>query len=139
MPSNADSAIIGGNSMEKVKYTRVFADSAGESHIEEVEMALTATDFAPPAPPLNLSQFSPATRFGFINAPPGWSGDWHPAPARQMIFYLAGQTEGETSDGSRRRFGPGDIVLLEDTTGKGHRSRVVGDQEVLGVVVQLED
>jgi hypothetical protein len=125
--------------MEKVKFTRVFADDQGESHIEEVEAVLKATDFAPPAPPLSLSQFTPAARFGFLNAPPGWSGDWHPAPARQMVFYLVGQVDGETSDGSKRRFGPGDVVLLEDTTGKGHRSRVVGDQEVLMAVVQLVD
>ncbi|MFC1683169.1 cupin domain-containing protein [Candidatus Zixiibacteriota bacterium] len=125
--------------MNKVKYTRVFADSAGESHIEDLEMVLTATDFAPPAPPLNLSQFIPATTLNFLSAPPGWSGDWHPAPRRQMMLDLAGQVDGETSDGTRRRFGPGDVVLLEDTTGKGHRSRVVGDQEALIAVVQLED
>jgi hypothetical protein len=45
----------------------------------------------------------------------------------------------QTSNGEVRRFGPGDVVLLEDTTGKGHRSRVVGDRDVLGAVVQLED
>jgi len=55
------------------------------------------------------------------------------------MLYLAGQVDGETSDGIKRRFGPGDIVLLEDTTGKGHRSCVVGDQEALMAVVQLED
>jgi len=36
-------------------------------------------------------------------------------------------------------FGPGSITLVEDTTGKGHTSRVVGDQDVFGVVIQLED
>jgi quercetin dioxygenase-like cupin family protein len=125
--------------MSTMKYTRVYADAKGESHIEDVEVELNATDFAPPAPPLNLSPLTPAKRVGFLHAPPGWSGDWHPAPKRQMIFYLAGETEGATSDGEVRRFGPGDVVLLEDTTGKGHRSRVVGNQEVIGAVVQLED
>lgn len=125
--------------MGKMKYTRVYADAEGESHLEEVEIELKPTDFAPPAPPLNLSPFISATRCGFLHAPPGWSGDWHPAPKRQMIFYLAGETEGATSDGEVRRFGPGDVVLLEDTTGKGHRSRVVGTDDVVGAVVQLED
>jgi uncharacterized protein YjlB len=28
----------------------------------------------------------------------------------------------QTSDGARREFGPGDVVLVEDTTGVGHVS-----------------
>ena len=42
------------------------------------------------------------------------------------------------SDGEVRRFGPGSVTLVEDTTGKGHTSRVVGSDEVLAVVVQLD-
>jgi hypothetical protein len=55
------------------------------------------------------------------------------------MFHLAGQVEGETSDGERRVIGPGTIVLLEDTTGRGHRSRVLGTEHVVIGVVQLED
>lgn len=125
--------------MSKMKYTRVYADAEGESHLEDVAVEFKPTDFAPPAPTLNLSPFLPATRFGFLHASPGWAGDWHPAPKRQIIFYLVGEVEGEVSAGEVRRFGPGDVVLLEDTVGKGHRSHVVGNQEVIMAVVQLED
>jgi len=38
-----------------------------------------------------------------------------------------------------RRIGPGTATLVEDTTGKGHRSRVVGRKEVLAMAVQLAD
>jgi len=99
---------------------------------------LTPVDFAPPAPPLNASAFSPASQFGFISAPPGWCGDWHPAPRRQILFYLAGEIEAQVSDGEVRRFGPGSATLVEDTTGKGHTSRVVGSASVLAAVVQLD-
>ena len=121
-----------------MKYVRVYADSDGESHFEDVGVEFTLVEFAPPAPPLNVSAFTPASRLGFLNAPPGWYGDWHPAPRRQFIFYLAGELESEVSDGEVRRFGPGSVTLLEDTTGKGHTSRVVSSGELLGVVVQLE-
>ena len=40
-----------------MKYTRIYADEAGESHFEDVEIKLTQVNFAPPAPPLNLSSF----------------------------------------------------------------------------------
>ena len=121
-----------------MKYVRLYADSNGESHFEDVGVKFTLADFAPPAPPLNVSALTPASQFGFLSAPPGWYGDWHPAPRRQFIFYLAGEIEAEVSDGEVRRFGPGSVTLVEDTTGKGHTSRVVSSGEVLGVVVQLD-
>jgi hypothetical protein len=121
-----------------VKYTRIYADSEGESHMESVEVPMETVDFAPPAPPLDLSAFMDASRVGFLSGPVGWEGEWHPAPARQLMFYLKGRIEGEMSDGTRRVFGPGDVVLLEDTRGKGHRSRVVGDEPTLLAVVQLD-
>ena len=121
-----------------MKYTRIYTDSEGESHMEDVEVPMETVDFAPPAPPVDLSAFMDASRVGFLRGPGGWEGDWHPAPHRQLMFYLRGRIEGETSDGARRVFGPGDVVLLEDTSGRGHRSRVVGDEEVLIGVVQLD-
>jgi len=121
-----------------MKYARVFTDANGETHFEDIEVEYTVVEFAPPAPPLNVSTLTTASKFGFLSAPPGWYGDWHPAPQRQFIFYLAGEIEAEVSDGEVRRFGPGSVTLVEDTKGKGHTSRVVSSDEVLGVVVQLD-
>lgn len=120
-------------------YTRIYTDNNGESHFEDIEIEMNSVDFAPPAPPLNLSKFTKAKRYGFLNAPIGWTGDWHPTPKRQIFFYLKGEIEAEVSDGEVRRFGPGSITLVEDTTGRGHKSRVIGDSEVLLAIVQLED
>ena len=120
-------------------FTRVFTDEYGETHFEDIKIELLPVDFAPPAPPLNLSELKEAKKFGFVNAPIGWYGDWHPTPKRQVFIYISGQIEAKVSDGEVRVFGPGSITLLEDTTGKGHTSRVVGNQEVLSVVIQLED
>jgi quercetin dioxygenase-like cupin family protein len=44
-----------------------------------------------------------------------------------MIFCLSGEIEAEVSDGEVRRFGPGAVILLEDTSGPGHITRVVGE------------
>jgi len=49
----------------------------------------------------------------------------HPAPRRQMAVILRGTLEVETRSGLTRRFGPGDLVFLEDTEGSGHITRVV--------------
>ncbi len=120
-----------------MRYVRLYADEAGASHFEDVDVPLATLDFAPPAPPLNLSVLVPATGCAFLTAPAGWYGDWHPSPRRQFVVYLAAETALETSDGEVRRVGPGSVVLVEDTTGKGHRSWVVGDADMLAVVVQL--
>jgi hypothetical protein len=125
--------------MNKVKYTRVYADQEGVSHVEDLELELGETSYAPPALPMWASAFSPATEYHFLGVPQGYFGDWHPAPRRQVLFMLRGQTESELGDGTRRRFVPGDILLLEDTWGKGHRSWVVGDEDVLVAVVALGD
>ena len=122
-----------------MKYVRVYADADGESHMEDLEIAFTSVDYAPPAPPIDVSAFAPATAYGFLSSPPGWYGDWHLTPKRQVFFYLAGEIEAETSDGEVRRFGPGSITLVEDTTGRGHRSRVIGTEDVLLAVVRLSD
>jgi Cupin domain len=120
-------------------YARLYADAAGESHFDDVEIDLVSTDYAPPAPPLDLSSFTAATQFGFMRAPAGWSSDWHPSAARNIFFVLTGEWEITAGDGETRRFEAGSVLLVEDTNGKGHTSRVVGDSDSVAAVVQLEN
>lgn len=121
----------------KARYTRLYSNADGESHFEDIEADLVATDFAPPAPPLNLSSFLPATQIAFFGAPAGWQGDWHPASARNLFIVISGNWEVEASDRAIRQFAPKDVLPVEDTIGKGHRSAVVGANESLSIVVQL--
>jgi hypothetical protein len=122
---------------DSVAFTRIYADAAGESHFEDVLVSLRLVEFAPPAPPILASDFAPAQAYGFLRAAPGWYGDWHPSPTRQFLFYLSGDSELEVSDGEVRHFRAGSILLVEDTLGVGHVSRVVGDGDAIAVVVQV--
>ncbi|NHZ86883.1 MAG: cupin domain-containing protein [Planctomycetia bacterium] len=125
--------------INNLKYVRVYTDSIGESHFEDLTIDLNEIDFAPPAPPIFTSELNPSSKYGFVSVLPGWESEWHPVPKRQFIFYLSGTIEAEVSDGEIRQFGPGSITLVEDTTGKGHKSRVIGSNRVVGVVIQLEE
>jgi hypothetical protein len=122
-----------------LRYMRVYSDPSGESHFGDEEMSFQLVDFAPPAPPISVSEIFKTTGEAFvISSPPGWFGDWHPAPRRQLMFSLAGELEVQVSDGETRRIGPGTILLVEDTVGKGHVTRVLGDERGFMVTVPLE-
>ena len=77
-----------------------------------------------------------ATGWRFLHLPRAWVGDWHPTPRRLWIFCLAGEMEFQAGDGTVNRVVPGSSMLLEDTKGRGHRSRVIGDGDALLVAVE---
>ena len=109
--------------------TRLFADSTGESHLEDVG------DAGAPSP-FDESRPASAIRFMVLAASDG-PGAWHPAPRRQLVVWMKGSSDVETSDGSRRRVGPGDALICEDVAGRGHRNH--HHDEIHAVFVQLDD
>ena len=123
---------------ESRTFPMIYEDAEGNSHFGEMEITFDLLDYAPPAAPISVSQAFEAKNITFISSPAGWFGDWHPAPRRQLIFVLAGELETEVSDGEKRLFLPGEFLLVEDTTGRGHRSRVTGDVRGLAAAIPLE-
>lgn len=123
----------------KATYTRLYTDESGETHFEDLEAELGPVDFAPPSAPLDLSVPIAATQFAFLGGPAGWQSDWHVSSARNMFVIVSGEWELEASDGEVRRLGPHTVLLVEDVTGKGHRSRVLSDEGSLAIAVQLKD
>jgi hypothetical protein len=119
-------------------YTRLYADESGESHFTEVEIDLALVDYIAQGPRLELSPNTPASGVRFMNAPPGWESEWHPSSTRNLFFVLTGEWEVTASDGESKRFGAGAALLVEDTTGKGHASRVVSEIDSLAAMIQLD-
>ena len=115
----------------------LYAGSDGESHFEDLSTELSLTDFAASAPPLYLSPLTPASKFSFFGAPAGWQSDWHPSSDRNLFVVVSGEWEVTASDGETRRFACGSVLLVEDTSGKGHTSRVVGTEDSLALLMQL--
>jgi hypothetical protein len=107
---------------EGMRIHRIYADAAGESHFEDVEV-----EYGPMEPGGRLSERLPATGIIFREVPPTYQLDWHPAPRRQYVINLNVGVEITASDGEVRVIGAGEILLAEDTTGTGHRSRAISD------------
>lgn len=106
---------------------RLFTGADGESHVEPITLGQT------PAWAKGLE----TTQISFREDPIGRFLDWHPAPRRQFVIILSGQLEIGLGDGSTHLFGPGDARLVEDTTGRGHTTKVHGPQPCLTATIPL--
>ncbi len=115
-----------------MKITRIYADAQGISHFEDVEIPLRAAGEIG-----RLSTRVPVTGLIFRENDADYDYDWHTAPEPQYVVLLDGEIEIEVSDGERRRFRGGDVLLLEDTTGGGHRTRVTNNQGRRSLFVTL--
>jgi hypothetical protein len=121
-----------------MRYTRIYADVAGMSHFEDV--VLTGQERTSPVSS-GMSEYSepiPVRTLVLRRVVRAHPDEPHVAPRRQFMINLCGTVEVETGDGEIRRFGPGELVLAEDTTGTGHISREVGDVERMSIFIELE-
>ena len=118
-----------------LNYTKIYTDSAGVSHFAEGSIDFTIENYAPPAPPLGVHHFVNGKGATLVHITRGVFEDWHPAPRRQFMFILQGTVEVGVSNGEVRQFEPGSVVLLEDTTGKGHTTEAIGDEDHISVAV----
>jgi hypothetical protein len=116
-----------------MQITRLYTGEDGESHFEEIDVSLSSAGKIG-----KLSAPLPATSIIFRETDGGYDYDWHNAPQRQYILILDGAVDIEIGDGTVRRFGSGDILLAEDTHGRGHISRAVDGQSRRSVFVTLE-
>jgi len=100
--------------------TRLYTGPDDQTHAEEVELKFT------PGNPAEVSKLLPVTSSELHRTSGGSVDDWHRAPRRQYVITLSGHGEIEVAGGKKISVGPGSIDLVEDTTGKGHITTVVG-------------
>jgi len=116
-----------------MKYTRLFTGEDGLSHFQDVEVLLTSGEHSQ-----YFSELIKATGVIFRVTGADYDFDYHNAPRKQFIVNLEGGVEITASDGAVRVFGTGEIILAEDTTGKGHISRAVNNQPRSSLFIPLE-
>ena len=101
-----------------MKATRLYTGGDGHSHFEELAFNLKKARVELSGPKaIILSEVKAGHEYS-----------WHNAPRKQWVVTLSGEMQVEIGTGEKRRFGPGDLLLAEDTTGRGHVTTVVSTQ-----------
>ena len=132
--SGAQTGGDGAQKRKTVMMTRLYTGPDGQTHAEEIEAKFTA---GPPANP--FSKLMGITGAELHRGAPGTVQDWHNAPRRQYVITLSGQGEVEVAGGKKIHLGPGHIDLVEDTTGKGHITRTLGNEDRVTLTLPLAD
>ena len=123
----------------QASYTRLYTNRDGLSRFEDLGTALSAGLSVPPADPVHSAPFLEADGATFwIGIPEDWRGGTpHPAPRRMILFTVEGEYEIATADDITRRFPAGSVLIIEDTTGSGHSTRVTSAGGLMLLAVGL--
>jgi quercetin dioxygenase-like cupin family protein len=124
-----------GESIAPLTYVHVYTDGAGASHFREEHFEFSRGRDA--ASSIHVLEAKGGATLLRLKA--GSVEDWHNAPRAWYLIVLQGMSEVTTSDGQVRQFGPGSVVLLDDTTGKGHQTRAVGTIDHIAAVIPIVD
>ena len=104
--------------------TRIFSDEKGETHFGNIDIPLIDQGNIG-----FLSETLDVKKLQFRKVSAAYDYDFHCAPQKQYIVLLDGGVEIETSLGEKRKFQTGEILLVEDITGKGHKTKNLEFQE----------
>lgn len=129
LPARTDRDVVVAQAGQTITVNRIYTGSDGQSHAEELQMKLNG----------RTSELMKATGVQFSRTPAGYFNDWHVGPRRQFVITLSGRGEIEVAGGKKISIGPGHINLIEDLTGKGHTTRVVGTEDRITVAIPLAD
>jgi hypothetical protein len=111
----------------------IYVDANGETHWRDIEVQWVEERNGS-----KLSARLPATGIIFRETGGDYDLSWHPAPRRQYIINLDGGVQITASDGEARQIGAGEVILVEDISGKGHLSKSIGGKMRHSIFVPIE-
>ena len=114
--------------------TRLYTGTDGQSHAEDIEVAWRPAKLRAE---LSDSESVRVTSANFLRWPRGFVWAGHPASRRQYVVIVSGRGEVDVVGGRKVQLAPGRVLLAEDTTGKGHTTRVGPDEDLVMLLVPL--
>ena len=118
-------------------YLHLYTDGAGETHFAEKEFEFKHLPHVENRDSIMTHEISGVQRAILYKLTSGAVEDWHTAPRKQLACVIQGMADITASDGEVRRLRPGSIVLIDDTTGKGHITTHVGDEDHIAMMIPI--
>ena len=123
--AKVDREVVRAQGRKPTVIKRIYTGTDGLSHVEDIELNAK-------------SVMEKVTGAEVRTTPPGRFSDWHPGPQRQYIINLSGTGQLEVAEG-KVDLPAGSIEYIDDLTGKGHTTRVMGDEERVSIWLKFED
>lgn len=102
----------------------------GQAYVKNIQVA---------ARPNGVVDLLPTDVIEIHRTPPGFSIGWHLERRRQYLITLSGRGQIDIADGKKIILTPGTILLVENTTGKGHKTRTLGNKPWVTLWIPLKD
>ena len=123
--------------MATLTYHHLYTDNQGETHFAVKELEFEARQDIEGRESITVSELKNVKGAVIYKLAGRAIEDWHTAPRRQFGFVIQGQADITASDGEVLRLSPGSVILLDDTTGKGHITAGVGDEDHIVLMVPV--
>ncbi len=108
-----------------IKAYKLYTGDDGHSHVEE---GIVAENILHSASSIRFKETKPLSAY-----------DWHPAPRNQYVITLTGTLEFTLFSGETFILQPGEILIALDTTGSGHKWKLVDDDPWKRVYIAIEN
>ena len=118
-------------------YLHLYTDAAGGTHFAEKEFEFKRLDHVENRDSITVHEITGVQRAILYKLAKGAVEDWHTAPRKQLGCVIQGMADITASDGEVRRLKPGSIILIDDTIGKGHITKHVGDEDHIAMMIPV--
>jgi len=126
--------VVMAQSSKPMFMTPLYTGADNQTHSEEVEVR-----FSGGGESNAVSKMMQVTGAELHRAAPGRVSDWHRGPSHRYVITLSGRGELEVAGGKKIPVEPGHIELIEDTTGKGHITKVIGAEDRVTLHLLIAD
>ena len=121
-----------------VQYTRIYKDDNGVTHFKD-DKFLLFSDYHGDVKTVMRTTLQRVAGFELTRIIEGWSAEKKTAKRKHYTVILEGEMEIVASDGEKRTFKAGDIILMEDVKSDGHDVKNIGKEKllILNIVLPL--
>lgn len=116
-----------------MKFTTITVDDHGHSYFGEVDLPQSGNERRKGARPQDVKYWQAGKML------PGHYKDFQTVEDITLLCVMAGSMELTVSNGERRYFSRSDMVLLQDTSGQGHCTRIIGTEPCQTLHIAMPD